>query len=404
MPRDKTRDLRKMNRRNFLSKLSAMGISGATLQYMTKDALAEVTDDPTDEIPRLQSMRRKYPDWQERDFPEKLEREPVYYTIQRDDWVRVESARDAASRVGKFIDERIDDPSEIRVGVTTIVDGQHSKKAVKVKVKTESVSRVRERLPASINGEVGSGQHKEVRENIPVVVDEDRAEKLHDCRHNDNNSYYNEDYGHVPGGAQVEACTSGAPAWDYDREEVVMLTAAHCVGAGEGTDTEYHGETMNQPENGSLMGESDKVSHESDNYEDVATINPELSSEPVPSYKLAGWGGGEDEPIWGIIGWDCIKDMEDGNAPYDQMYKQGETTGRCSGPVDYTNLPDYSNGHQEFNTDAWAEGGDSGGPNFVMEDDHVLIAGITKAGLQGGANYTAADAVEYIEDIFNLSI
>lgn len=40
MARDKTRDLRKMNRRNFLSKLSAMGISGATLQYMTKDAMS----------------------------------------------------------------------------------------------------------------------------------------------------------------------------------------------------------------------------------------------------------------------------------------------------------------------------------------------------------------------------
>jgi len=97
---------------------------------------------------------------------------------------------------------------------------------------------------------------------------------------------------------------------------------------------------MDQPADGSYTGQSDKVSFESDNYEDVATINPDLGSEPDPTYTLAGQGGGEDEPIWGIIGWDCIKDMEDGNAPYDEMYKQGQTTGRCSGQVDYTNSPD----------------------------------------------------------------
>ena len=56
MARDKTRDLRKMNRRNFLSKLSAMGISGAALQYMTKDALAEVIDNPKEEVPRLRDV------------------------------------------------------------------------------------------------------------------------------------------------------------------------------------------------------------------------------------------------------------------------------------------------------------------------------------------------------------
>lgn len=36
MPGDKTRDLRKMGRRNFLKTLSALGVSGTALQYMTK--------------------------------------------------------------------------------------------------------------------------------------------------------------------------------------------------------------------------------------------------------------------------------------------------------------------------------------------------------------------------------
>jgi len=48
--------------------------------------------------------------------------------------------------------------------------------------------------------------------------------------------------------------------------------------------------------------------------------------------------------------------------------------------------------------------GDSGGPNFVKEDDHVLIAGITNGGIQDGGDYTNADAVEYVEDLFNLNI
>ena len=46
-----------MRRRNFLGTLAGIGISGATLRYMTKDAVAEVTDDPTNEVPRLRSLR-----------------------------------------------------------------------------------------------------------------------------------------------------------------------------------------------------------------------------------------------------------------------------------------------------------------------------------------------------------
>jgi len=186
---------------------------------MTKDSLAEVTDAPTDEILRLQAMKRKHPNWQERKFPEKSEREAVYYTIPRDDWVRVESTHNAASRVGRLINERIDDPSSVRVGVSTTTDGQHGKKAVKVKVRTGKVDRIREGVLASTKGKVGSGEHKEVRGNIPVVVERDETERVHNCKKSDGSSYYDGDYQNVPGGSQIQHsydevgnCTSGSPA------------------------------------------------------------------------------------------------------------------------------------------------------------------------------------------------
>jgi len=103
-----------MNRRNFLSKLSAMGISGATLQYMTKDALAEVTDDPKDEVPRLRYLRHK----EEKTIGEPPEREPVYEAIPRDRWERIEGANEAFSQIkGKIRTET--KMSGVDVWVTT---------------------------------------------------------------------------------------------------------------------------------------------------------------------------------------------------------------------------------------------------------------------------------------------
>jgi len=415
MARDKTRDLRKMNRRNFVKSLSAMGVSAGALRYMSKETLAKLTDDPRDEVPRLQAMRRKHSNWQELEFPEKLEREPVYYTIPRDDWVRVESTQDAASRINKVVEKEFGKRGDIHVGASTVTDGHHAKKAVKVVAGSDTIEELREKLPGNTNGEVGRGKHKEVVEDIPVVIKEvELVQHQHVCDdepEGGDDTYYDEDYNNVPAGAEIDdgggSCTSGTPAWDFDRDELVMLTAAHCVedlnsDDGDTAYEENHWNTVDQPSGGTYMGPSDKLKFHWDDSEDIATIVPAFASQPGPSYRLADADGGEDEPIWGTIGWDCIKDMEDNNAPYDQMFKQGRTSGRCAGEV--TSALEGENGHKDFWTDAWNDSGDSGGPNFVQEDDHVLIAGIQKKGLDGGGDIGLADAAEYAEDAFNLSI
>ena len=69
--------LRTGSRRRFLKLLSGVGVSASALQYMSRDALAKVTDDPENEIPILHALRRTRDDSGELSE----EREPVYRTV-----------------------------------------------------------------------------------------------------------------------------------------------------------------------------------------------------------------------------------------------------------------------------------------------------------------------------------
>ena len=70
--------------------LSAMGVSAGALRYMTTDALAKYTDDPKDEIPRLERLETPKEEMCERGvsgteyIESDIERKPIYYTISRD--------------------------------------------------------------------------------------------------------------------------------------------------------------------------------------------------------------------------------------------------------------------------------------------------------------------------------
>lgn len=46
-----------MSRRRFLSGLSTLGLSGAALNHITQDAVADLTDNPEKEVPRLEGFK-----------------------------------------------------------------------------------------------------------------------------------------------------------------------------------------------------------------------------------------------------------------------------------------------------------------------------------------------------------
>jgi hypothetical protein len=45
-----------MGRRRFVKSLTALGVSATTIASLSQDALADVTSDPTEEVPRLKDI------------------------------------------------------------------------------------------------------------------------------------------------------------------------------------------------------------------------------------------------------------------------------------------------------------------------------------------------------------
>jgi hypothetical protein len=390
-----TTKLSRMGRRRFLRSLAGLGISGTAVQYMSQDALASVTDNPKKEVPRLSRLEHANPE-AVRAGEEPPKYEPVYYTIPRDKWVRVESAHDAANRLEKRFEPKID-TDYIKFGVTTITTGQRKKKAVVVEHRTVDkrfdgtrepsidYEQLSELVPEKIDGQAGKGSNTVTVEGIPTTIKKRTVEEQ---------AYFDSKYRPVPGGCQVEdesdddigtLCT---PAWDSDVSEYVLLTAAHLTEESPGHD-------MHQPHfsltAGNYMGDSDKGLI-TDSF-DAATI--QMGSDEDNTYRLAGSSSNTyQEWISGTVAWDEIKDNED-NTSY-ELYLQGRTTGRNSGYIDdaYTD--------KTYWIDVAAEGGDSGGPHFKLQNGDAYISGVHDWG--SSDNDAGATYIGKVEDKFNLSV
>lgn len=115
----KTEELTKMSRRRFAEALGGMGLSAGVVNFMTQDVLAEQTEDPRDEVPRLYGRQVKNPeDWKHkrRTKDNRPEMQEMWYTIPRSQWVRVETAQDACQKLQAQMDE-LEPSGLLQVGV-----------------------------------------------------------------------------------------------------------------------------------------------------------------------------------------------------------------------------------------------------------------------------------------------
>lgn len=381
MPRKtKTDELQKMSRRLFTKTLAGLGLSAGVINHMTKEALAEQTNDPTKEVPRLYGRQVKNPEeWKDKPrTPEnRPEMEERWYTIPRSKWVRVETAEDAATTLGGWLDEQFDDDL-LDVAVANEHDRPNSEKRLVIKyTKVEAENehgeretvdspdvpfeRVEEEAPYEVTGVVGEGDNRE-KVDVPVSV-ERRTVGTENCGDSDS-PYFTDYYDPVPAGVKLESCTTGAPGYSSNYG-YVMTTAGHCYGVGEYT---YQ---PNASDISNYFGTTrDRVYHGDDDSADTPDM-VYMSQDRGVDYYIGADGGGTDYYIIGNLYWDNIQDMHDGGI--EQMYKQGKATGRCSGSVRETYPDKYP---RAFEIGALHDGGDSGGPHFTLNDyDHAYYAG-----------------------------
>lgn len=380
--KDKSEKFHLMSRRRMLKSLATLGISSSALEFMSQEALADVTDNPKDEVPRLFGVRttnRK--EFLNGNSP--LKREPKYYTIPRDQWIRTETAFNAAKRLRK----KFEDEDGIRVGVQTnpsrrgnpdlevsvthrTVEGPLGRK-YQPKINFEELE---DRLPSKAKGAVGQGKYKTTRDQIPVVT---KKKTLKEQAH------YDSKYRGVPGGCQIRigngsTGTVTTPALDRNRNEQTLVTAGHVVKGGSA-------DVVNQPW-------SDKIGSGGRGWvngtRDCATIS--LDSSTNNRYKLASYYGDyQPEIVVGTLSRDRINDMAS-SAAY--LTAQGRTTGT---QTSYITEVDYYDIEISYNLDS----GDSGGPYYVYDGDYIYIAGVHAWGIGNNSRGNRMSIVENWLDV-----
>jgi len=379
-----TEDLVELNRRNYLAALSGLGISGAALNYLSKDVLAETTENPEKEVPVLTKWRHSSHD--EFVAGEKRERKPVYETIPRRDWYIIKSAYNAAEnfRNSETVSEF---GSNIKIGVRN--DGTQGKSIVadytilldpegNIISKPEIKFREFEQeIPAHVQGVAGEEADVETyKADIPIVPN-----KIYKKQ-----QYFNCDYRPVPGGCAISTsagagATLGTPAYDADVNKDVLVTAGHVVDES-GLQEVYQD-----------YGEDDKVGTENNSQYivngDFDAVTLDLSDGINVNYRLATDTCDEFKyDIYGAVTHDGLINMQHFE---ETIYMQGRSAGVGEdnpGIIDTIYETD-------FRDSCDSQSGDSGGPHYDVDNgNEAYIAGIHGGSASGYAYATKQRSIE----------
>ncbi|WP_154658595.1 hypothetical protein [Halopiger djelfimassiliensis] len=370
---------------------------------MSRDTLAEVTDNPEKEVPILHALRRT------RDSDGELsdEREAVYRTVDIDRWGKIQAAYDAADRLEEQINRSMSTDA-VQISVTTDTDGHHEKniiqadyvakrerqegnnKQVQTTDSDAQFKTLQENTPSEVMGEFESSS---VSYNQSFDVEFNKIEKSTDpLKSTESNTYYDYEYRPLVGGAcfgdsEDGYCTLGATVTDDSTDEQMMVTAGHCL---EDSENSY------QPHDKDKKIGGPDPSRVVDEYGfDAGVID---TSGVEHKSDLASDGGEDSYKGYNIVGTlmeDTLKDYEDRGT---SIEKQGGTTGTVEGPVTHVGEnTDYLQIHAD------RDGGDSGGPYFeYVGHIDILLAGIHR-GPGETDGHSEGTKMHAIEDRFEVS-
>lgn len=362
-----------MGKRRFLKVLSGMGLSGTTLRYLTQDAAAGLTEDLKQEVPYVKALKN---------LDEPGERKPIYDTMDRELWVRRESAFDAAQKIKEQLRNRFDttgisiaaalrtkgtpsDGYEIEVAYRKRRQLVHGRDELTWTTETPAVSKstLTDALPTTITGEAPSDDSSERVEDMQVKLVEETTVDT---------AYYDEEYRPVPGGCQIVIGSTGAMAHKQsDVSKTVMLSSGHGV---EGSATDGDGK-IEQPTGGAVMGYPGDYENDHSGSENVdfGEIEPKSGVDLTDRFAEDG-GGYTTTHISGIVTWDYIT----GDGSGELVNKRGASTGHTTG---YFTKFDNSTNDKVYHTDVECYNGDSGAPHYVFVDGSLYIVGILSNGI-----------------------
>jgi hypothetical protein len=366
-----------------MSSLAALGASAGAVNGMTQDVMAELIDEPRQEVPRV--LAHVHTNHEEVKNGASPERAPIFYKIPRSQWRRVESAYDALEQVERQLEGR-SEPTN--AWVTTNSNGE---KRIDVDIYDDgSVGRVglydvENAVPSTVDGVAGAGTDMESTvQDIPVNVERVDVEQdtpelepaVDGMSVDDEAEYYWEDWDELPAGAAMQMYNSiGGGEAEYngvgtcctpvdDNGTTKMLTAGHMIDPPNAPESDYA--TASKPED-TVGLETGQYEYEGSNGNtSIRTFDAGLL-EPTGGtdfqYEFATTIGTTRGDISGTVSEDRLRDIEDdGTSRFGTLKRQGAITGSDT-RYDITRV-----GFDGFMTDSGVERGDSGGP-FHLELD-----------------------------------
>jgi len=348
-----------------------MGVSGATLEYLTQDALAEVTHDPTEEVPYVARYKNV-----SREPGELPEREPIYKTIEREEWERRRTAINVRERVASRI-EKLDYSDQVDVVYTGMEESPTDFGVVVTYPEGSSFGvgpdGLENMLPDKLTGVAGQGDYRATREDIPIKIAQTKkgsktgAPSCLDWKVLDE----------VPGGTPVNMKSDGslgtlcAIYFDPDPNTSNMIsyvTSGHVAdtvgdigeqgGAGPDAEVGKVQKTVQDP-----PGDNQPPI-------DYAILS---RREAVTPYIADPNDLSKDLEILGIVANEELEYLVDTDST---LYTQGSTTCRSAG----TAAAMYAGGEEvRINLDGLGyhvDDGDSGGPIFQKVSGGAFIAGV----------------------------
>lgn len=381
MTGDKTRDLRKVNRRSFVKTLSAMGVSATSLRYLSQDALAQVTHDPKEEIPYVARLKNV-----SREDGELPERKPIYKTIEREEWVRRNTAMDVRDRVGKRILAR-DNTGLIDVvytgmkesptdfGVVVVYRRRNTQNGVQTP--DVSIEKVREKLPAEASGEAARGEYKARRKDIPIKITEESEDKSR--KKGDTTGTLGapdclpwKKLNVVPGGAPYAAdgvggtlCAAYLDPNPNNSNMLGWITSGHVM---KGT-------------SGNAFQDTKKIGEVNDG---TVVVDPSMGIDYAHLVRRTSLSThiadendlSDDLSVEGILTNEALENLVDLDST---LYTQGGATCRSEGTVAAMNFQSNEVWLNLNGLDEHVENGDSGGPIFFKSGDEAYVAGVIRA-------------------------
>jgi len=349
--------IRTMSRRRFLQYMASTGVGSAALSELTKEAVARNTDDHSDQVVEL--FGYQYKDKNPPESGQDVDREPVFFSIPRDQWVRTECANAAAQRLEKQFEKEgysfgvssLDDQPCVVAKHINYVGSQN-------KGTNKSFDQFESDVPYTVDQSITRHGEEYSVENIPVRRRKEKCETQ--------GNYFTSEYRPVPGGCEAGTgadgdagggWTIGHPARDSDNLDMVLVTASHCIDRTD--DKEVYQPSEDEDD---LIGKSDAYTQAGNG--DVATIK--MADDVDNHYDIATYGG--DTADWTVVGTVSRSALDNMAANNDMAYQQGRRTGRDDGPiVDHFDKNADSGPKVRIACDT--DGGDSGGPYFMLDED-----------------------------------